>query len=81
LVTLLSGVIELELKFLEFVGEGIGPLSMLVATGGEIADADLEGFALGFARGGLVLPGVAGPHQLGDEDAGRGKELGGGGRG
>jgi len=81
LVALLSGVIELELKFLEFVGERIGVFSVAVAAGGETADADLEGFAFGFARGGLGLPGISGAEEFGDEDAGRGEELGGNGRG
>jgi len=72
---LLLGVFELELEFPEFVGECIGPLSMAIAAGGEVADTDLEGFALGFASGGLDLPGVSGAEKFGDEDARRGQEL------
>ena len=56
-------------------------LAVAVARGFEIADADFEGFALAFSFGGFGLPSVTGPHQLGDEDAGRSLKRGGGGHG
>lgn len=77
---MLARVVELELEGLKLFGEGLGPLPMAFATGGEIADADLKGFAFGFARGGFGLPGLAGAKEFGDEKAGRGEELGDSGR-
>lgn len=56
--------------------ELFGSLSVQVAGRVQIADPNLEGLALRLACGGLGLPGIAGPHQLGDEDAGRGTECG-----
>jgi len=61
--------------------ELFGALAVEVAGGFEIADADFEGFALAFSFGGFGLPSVAGPHQLGDEDAGRSLKRGCGGHG
>ena len=69
MVSLLAGMIELESDSVEFDLELVGSLTMADATGDEIADANLEGFAFGLALGGLDLPGVARAQEFGDEDA------------
>jgi hypothetical protein len=75
LISLLACVVVLELKLVESALKFIGALAVTSATGGEVADANLEGFALGLALGGLDLPGVARAQELGDEDARRGLEC------
>jgi len=58
----------LAFESLELESELVGPLAMAFAGGFEIADANFQGLALGLARGGLDLPGIAGPDQLGDQN-------------
>ena len=74
LVALLVGMVELELEFVESELEIVGAGTVASATVDEVADANLEGLALGFALGGLDLPGVARTEQFGDEDPRRGLE-------
>ena len=50
-------MVQLESKSVEF--EFVGASMVAIATGGEIADANLEGLAFGLALGGLDLPGIA----------------------
>jgi hypothetical protein len=71
-VALLADVVVSELEFIESELEFVGAGAMTSATGDEVADANLEGFAFGLALGGLDLPGVARTQELGDEDARRG---------
>ena len=73
-VALLAGVVELELESVELELECVGAVAVTSATGGEVADANLEGLAFGLALGGLDLPGIARAEEFGDEDAGRGLE-------
>ncbi len=58
--------------------ELFGSLSVPFARGFEIADADLKSLALGFALGGLGLPGVPRADEFGDEDARGGAKRQGG---
>jgi hypothetical protein len=69
---LLLGVVKLEAELLKLLAEAVGAVAVAEATGGEVADTDLQGFILGFAAGRFVLPGVAAAHQFGDQDAGWG---------
>ena len=71
-VALLANVVVLELQFVESELEIVGANTVASATGGEVADANLEGLTLSLALGGLDLPGIARAQELGDEDARRG---------
>lgn len=75
LVALSASVVVLELESVESELEFVGAGAMTSATGGEVADANLEGLAFGLALGGLDLPGIARAQELGDEDAKRGLEC------
>jgi hypothetical protein len=75
LVAPLAGVVELELQLVESELEFVGAGAMTSATGGEVADANLEGLAFSLALGGLDLPGIARAQELGDEDARWGLEC------
>jgi hypothetical protein len=75
LVALLASVVVLELELVESELEFVGAGAVASATGGEVADANLEGLAFGFALGGLDLPGITRAQELGDEDARRGLEC------
>ena len=77
LVALLANVVVLELQFVEAELEIVGAATVASATGDEVADANLQGLALGLALGGLDLPGVARAHERGDSDARRSLERGG----
>ena len=50
---------ELIFELSDALLELFGSLAVPLAGGFEIADADLQSFALGFAFGGLGLPGLA----------------------
>lgn len=67
---------EFGFELVDTLLELFGSLSVQVAGRVQIADPNFESLALRLACGGLGLPDVAGPHQLGDEDAGRGSECG-----
>jgi hypothetical protein len=71
-VELLLGVFESKAELIELLGEAVGALSVSESAGGEVADADLQGFVVGFALCSFVLPGLAAAHEFGDQDAGRG---------
>ena len=70
----LASVVVLELQVVESELEIVGAYTMASATGDEVADANLEGLALGLALGGLEFPGIARTHEFRDEDARRGLE-------
>jgi hypothetical protein len=78
LVTLKTCVFEFELNLLELLLKILGALAMMIARGRKIADADLQGFALGFTCSGLGLPGIARAEKFGDENAWRSQERGSG---
>jgi hypothetical protein len=77
-IDLLLKVVDPQLEGIDLLLKVVGALPMAVTRSSEIADTNLQGFALGFALSGFRFPSVAGAKKFGNEDARRGKEIRGG---
>ena len=77
-IDLLLEVVDPQLEGIDLLLEVVGALPMAVTRGGEIADTNLQDFALGFTLSGFHFPSVTRAKELGNEDARRGEEIRGG---